>query len=128
LGAYLGALVLYWLGAKLGLQRSSLWLSKLPLVDREDIEKAARWFSVHGRAAVFFGRLLPGVSYFPAGRAQKMNLLTFSLFTLADSGLWNGLLIGLGALLGAQYHLIDQYSRFFNYAVYAALAVGIIGQ
>jgi membrane protein DedA with SNARE-associated domain len=127
LGAYLGALVLYWLGAKLGLERSIRWLSKLPLVDREDIEKAAGWFSVHGRAAIFFGRLLPGLRSLislPAG-AQKMNLLTFSLFTIAGSGLWNGLLVGLGALLGAQYHLIDQYSRYFNYAVYAALA-GII--
>jgi membrane protein DedA with SNARE-associated domain len=98
-------------------------------VDREDIDKAARWFSVHGRAAIFFGRLLPGLRSLislPAG-AQKMNLLTFSLFTIAGSGLWNGLLIGLGAVLGAQYHLIDQYSRFFNYAVYAALAVGIVG-
>lgn len=41
LGAYLGALLLYWLGAKLGLQRSIRGLSRLPLVDQEDFEKAA---------------------------------------------------------------------------------------
>src|SRR5215207_2708815 len=41
LGAYAGALLLYWMGAKLGLERSIRWLSKLPLVDREDFERAA---------------------------------------------------------------------------------------
>lgn len=125
LGAYLGALLLYWLGAWLGLERSIRWLSRLPLMDREDFEKAADWFSRHGRSAIFFGRLLPGVRSLislPAG-AERMNLGTFSAFTVAGSGIWNGLLIGLGALLGTQYRLIDEYSRFLNYAVYAALAV-----
>ena len=127
-GAYLGALLLYALGARLGLERSIRWLSKVPLTDREDFEKAAGWFSRHGRAAVFFGRLLPGVRSLislPAG-AQRMNLLTFSVFTIAGSGLWNTLLIGLGALLGTQYQLIDQYSQYLDYAVYAALAVVVL--
>jgi membrane protein DedA with SNARE-associated domain len=129
LGAYLGALILYWMGAKLGMERSIRWLSALPLVDREDVEKAAGWFRRHGRPAVFFGRLLPGVRSLislPAG-ASGMSLATFSLFTIAGSGLWNGVLIGLGALLGAQYHLVDQYARFLNYAVYAALAFLLLG-
>jgi len=51
---------------------------------------------------------------------------TFSLFTLAGSGLWNGALIGLGYLLGTQYRLIEEYSRFLNYAVYAAVAVAVV--
>ena len=125
LGAYVGALLLYWLGARLGLERSIRWLSKLPLMDRADFEMAAVWFSRHGRSAVFFGRLLPGVRSLislPAG-AARMHLGTFSAFTLAGSGIWNGLLIGLGALLGIQYRLIGEYSRFLNYALYAALAV-----
>lgn len=123
-GAYLGALVLYWLGATLGQERAIRWLSKLPLVDREDFEKASGWFARHGRAAVFFGRLIPGVRSLislPAG-ASRMNLLAFSLFTIAGSALWNGLLIGLGAALGTQYALIDTYSAYLNYAVYAAIA------
>jgi membrane protein DedA with SNARE-associated domain len=127
LGSYLGALVLYVLGAALGLKRSITVLSKLPLVDREDFEKAADWFSRHGRAAVFFGRLIPGVRSvisLPAG-AARMNLLTFSAFTIAGSTVWNGLLVGLGAALGTQYELIDRYSSWLNYAVYAALA-GIV--
>jgi membrane protein DedA with SNARE-associated domain len=124
LGAYVGALILYWLGAALGMDRAISWLSKLPLVDREDFEKAASWFSRHGRSAIFFGRFIPGVRSLislPAG-AERMHLLTFSIFTIAGSALWNGLLIGLGAALGTQYELIEKYSDYLNYAVYAAIA------
>ncbi|NUT72663.1 DedA family protein [Pseudarthrobacter sp. C4D7] len=128
LGAYLGALLLYLLGAKLGLERSIRGLSKLPLVDREDFEHAAGWFRRHGRSSIFFGRLLPGIRSLislPAG-AAAMPLGTFTLFTLAGSGLWNGALIGLGYLLGTQYKLIEEYSRFLNYAVYGALAIALV--
>lgn len=124
LGAYVGALLLYWLGAALGQERAIRWLAKLPLVDRDDFVRASEWFSRHGRAAVFFGRLIPGVRSLislPAG-ASRMHLLTFSAFTIAGSTLWNGLLIGLGAALGTQYELIDRYSAFINYVVYAAIA------
>lgn len=55
-----------------------------------------------------------------------MPLATFTLFTVAGSGLWNGALVGLGYLLGTQYELIEQYSRFLNYAVYAALGVALV--
>ncbi|TFD38343.1 DedA family protein [Cryobacterium sp. TMT1-19] len=128
LGGYVGGLLLYYLGAVIGLERSIYWLSKLPLVDRRDFKKAAGWFSRHGRSAVFFGRFIPGVRSLislPAG-AEHMNLLTFSIFTIAGSALWNVLLIGLGGALGTQYALIDQYSQFLNYAVYAAIGVVIV--
>ncbi len=128
LGSCLGALLLYWMGARLGLERSIRGLSKLPLVDRADIENAADWFRRHGRSSIFFGRLLPGVRSFislPAG-ASNMHLATFSLYTLAGSGLWNGALIGLGYALGSQYQVIEQYSRFLNYAVYATLALTVV--
>lgn len=127
LGAYLGALVLYGLGAKLGLERAIRGLSKLPLVDREDFEKAAGAFTRHGRSTIFFGRLIPGVRSLislPAG-AQRMNLTTFTLFTLAGSAVWNTLLITLGAALGTQYALVDRYSSYLNGAVWLAITVGV---
>ena len=128
MGAYAGALLLYWLGAKLGLERSIRGLSKLPLVDREDFDNAADWFRRHGRSSIFFGRLLPGVRSLislPAG-ASSMHLATFSLYTLAGSGLWNGALIGLGYAVSSQYQVIEQYSRFLNYAVYGALGLMVV--
>jgi membrane protein DedA with SNARE-associated domain len=128
LGAYAGALLLYWLGAKLGLARSIRGLSRLPLVDREDFENAVDWFRRHGRSSIFFGRLFPGVRSLislPAG-ASKMHLATFSVYTLAGTGLWNATLIGLGYALGSQYRLIEQYSRFLNYVVYTALVLTVV--
>lgn len=125
LGAYAGGLILYALGALVGLERAIGWMSKLPLVDRSDFERAASWFRRHGRSAVFFGRLIPGVRSLislPAG-AERMPLLSFSLFTIAGSAIWNALQIGLGAAMGTQYALVDRYSTYLNYAVYAAIAV-----
>jgi len=45
-----------------------------------------------------------------------------SVFTVAGSVVWNGVLIGLAAALGTQYELVSRYSRFLNYVVYAVLA------
>jgi membrane protein DedA with SNARE-associated domain len=127
LGAYVGALLLYWLGARLGLERSIRGLSRLPLMERQDFENAADWFSRHGRSSIFFGRLFPGVRSLislPAG-ASNMHLATFSVYTLAGTGLWNGTLIGLGYALGSQYQVIEQYSRLLNIAVYVALGLTV---
>jgi membrane protein DedA with SNARE-associated domain len=128
-GAWAGALLLYALGARLGLERSVRWLARLPLVDREDFERAAAWFDRHGRSSIFFGRLIPGVRSLislPAG-AARMPLVTFTLFTVAGSGLWNSLLIGLGAALGSQYAVVEQYAQLLDYAVYAVLALLVGG-
>ena len=124
LGGLIGAYILYYVGHRLGEERAIRWLSKLPLVDREDFEKASGWFHRHGRSAVLFGRLIPGVRSLislPAGSA-RMPLGSFTLFTLIGSTIWNSLLVSLGVLLGRQYHLVDQYSAWLNYAVYAAIA------
>ncbi|GAB3546306.1 DedA family protein [Arthrobacter tumbae] len=127
LGSFIGALLLYLLGAKLGEERVVRGLSRLPLVDRDDFERAARWFHRHGRSAVFFGRLIPGVRSLislPAG-AEHMPLGSFTLFTVAGSLLWNVLLIGLGYFLGTQYHLVDQYSQYFDIVIYVVLGAFI---
>jgi membrane protein DedA with SNARE-associated domain len=52
-------------------------------------------------------------------------VLPFLLYTAAGTLLWNGLLIGLGMLLGTQYQLVDRYSTYLNIALYAAIAIGI---
>lgn len=124
IGSYLGALILYLLARAVGHERAVGLLSMLPLVDRDDFERATAWFVRHGKAAVFFGRLVPGVRSLislPAG-AARMNVIVFSIFTIAGSGLWNSLLIALGAALGTQYELVDRYASVLNYLVYAALA------
>lgn len=101
------------------------WLSKLPLVEAVDFERAGGWFTRHGKSSIFFGRLIPGVRSLislPAG-AHRMNLAVFTIFTLAGSGVWNSILILAGAALGDQYARVKRSSQLLNYLVYAAIAV-----
>jgi membrane protein DedA with SNARE-associated domain len=126
-GSLVGALVLYALGRLAGRDRAIRWLAKLPLVEREDFEKASAWFARHGRSAVFLGRLVPGVRSvisLPAG-SERMPLALFVLFTVLGSAVWNGLLLGLGALLGRQHDLVERYSSVLNWVVAGVLAVGV---
>ncbi len=128
LGGYAGALLLYWLGRAYGEERTIKLLSKVPLMDREDFEKSTDWFKRHGRRSIFFGRLIPGVRSLislPAG-STRMPIVTFSLFTLAGTAVWNALLIGLGAALGSQYELIDRYSSILDAVIIGLVAVGIV--
>ncbi|MDZ5444779.1 DedA family protein [Micromonospora sp. 4G57] len=127
-GSLLGALVLYWLGAALGEERLKRWLDHIPLVDRDDLEKADRWFERHGRWAVLIGRLVPVVRSLvsvPAG-ANRMPLGEFVLLTTIGSGVWNALIAGLGFALGSRWQQVDRYSDWFNYAIFAIFGVMIV--
>ncbi|MEU2610332.1 DedA family protein [Micromonospora sp. NPDC007271] len=126
-GSLLGAVVLYWLGAALGEDRLKRWLDHVPLVDRHDLEKADRWFERYGRWAVLVGRLVPVVRSLvsvPAG-ANRLPLGEFLLLTTLGSGAWNGLIVGLGFGLGSRWEQVDQYSSWFNYAIFAVFGIVI---
>lgn len=127
LGSVLGALALYWLGARLGRDRSTRLIARLPLIDTEDVTRAADWFDRHGQGAVFFGRLVPGVRSLisiPAG-ASKMSVLRFTVLTTAGSLLWNGLLVGAGLLLGTQYELVERFADVLDYLLIGGLVLVI---
>jgi len=119
IGSVLGALLLYAAGARLGQDRATALLCRLPLVEERDVVRAERWFEDHGRTAVLFGRLVPGVRSLvslPAG-AQRMPLWSFTALTTVGSLTWNTLLVGAGALLGRQWQVVEQYADILNYAV-----------
>ena len=72
---------------------------------------------------------MPGVRSLvslPAG-AEHMPLVRFSVFTIAGSALWNGVLIGLGWLLGSRYDLVDEYSGWLNWIVIGAVGGLVAG-
>lgn len=123
LGSFLGSLLLYYVGRAIGLQRAARIADRIPLMDADDVHKSADWFHRHEAAAVFTGRFIPGVRSLislPAG-AARMSVVKFSLLTVAGSGLWNVLLIGLGLALGTQYALVEEYGHFIDYVFYAAI-------
>ncbi|WP_082600806.1 DedA family protein [Agromyces sp. Root81] len=128
LASVIGALVLYGLGAAVGLERAIRWIAWTRLVSRTDLERGAAWFHRHGRWSVLVGRMIPGVRSLislPAG-ADRMPLAWFCLFTAIGSGLWNSLLIGVGAALGTQHALLEEYLQYLDWVVYGAIAIALV--
>lgn len=122
-GSVLGALILYWLGMKLGRDRMYAIVDRIPLVETEDLSKAEDWFARHGRSAVFFGRMIPvvrsGISI-PAG-VSRIPLLRFTLYTTLGSLIWNSIFVLAGYFLGENWHYVENYASVFQYIVIGAL-------
>ncbi|MGA9871925.1 MAG: DedA family protein [Rhodococcus sp. (in: high G+C Gram-positive bacteria)] len=118
-GSVLGALVLYWLGVKLGRDRLYAIVDRMPLVGTEGLAKAEDWFTRHGRSAVFFGRMIPmvrsGISV-PAG-VSRMPLLQFTAYTTLGSLIWNSIFVFAGYFLGENWHYVENYASVFQYVV-----------
>jgi membrane protein DedA with SNARE-associated domain len=127
LGATFGSLVLYWLGARFGEARALSLMARLPLVEEEDLARAAVAFRRYGPAVVFFGRFLPIVRSLvslPAG-AQHMPLGRFVLLTAAGSAIWNTILVGGGYLLGTQYERLEGMLGWLDVLMIGAIAAGV---
>lgn len=129
LGSVTGAMLLYALGAALGLERLKLIAHRMPLVDVADIDKADAWFTRHGPLAVFFGRFIPGVRSLisiPAG-IDRMRLTSFVGYTTIGSLLWNSLFVWLGYQLGDRWELVEQYMDPISKVVYLVLVLAVLG-
>lgn len=130
-GSILGAVVLYWIAAAIGLRRLHVIVDKVPLVEHEDLDAAERWFARHGAVAVLTGRVIPIVRSLisvPAGVA-RMPMLAFLAFTALGSGVYNSALIGLGYALGDRWTDVGRWSDLINAVIIGVivllLAVGI---
>jgi membrane protein DedA with SNARE-associated domain len=113
-GSVLGALPWYYAGKIYGKDRISRmaarhgrWMTVTP----DDVDHAMDMFNRHGRAAVFFGRLVPAIRTLisvPAG-IVKMPLIPFLAYSTIGSLLWTMLLAAAGFILKAQYSLVADY-------------------
>lgn len=128
LGSVLGAVVAYGLGFWLGADRTRALFGRIPLMRPEDFDKAESWFTRHGPASVFFGRMVPVVRSLisiPAGVA-RMNILLFLLLTTAGSLIWNSIFVVGGYLLGGQWHRIEAVAGWFSNAVVGVIIVVMV--
>ncbi|WP_114203307.1 DedA family protein [Janibacter anophelis] len=129
LGSVTGALLLYGIGAALGLERLRVIAHRMPLVDVADIDRTDAWFGRHGHKAVFFGRFVPGIRSLisiPAG-IDRMPLVQFLGYTTAGSLIWNTLFIWIGHQLGDRYHLVEQYMDPISKVVYLLIILAAVG-
>jgi membrane protein DedA with SNARE-associated domain len=128
LGAVLGALVLYGIGAWAGeplvrrfLRRYGRWLS----VSEADLDRALAAFGKYGTPIVFGGRLVPlirSLISLPAGM-QRMPMGRFLLLTTLGSALWNIALTYAGFALGRNWETVLGFLSQYQKLTLAVLAV-----
>ena len=126
-GSIVGALLLYGLGAWLGIDRLRRIAVRVPLLHAEDIDRTVGWFRRHGGKAVFFGRMIPifrSLISIPAG-VTRMPLWRFALLTAAGSLVWNTVFVMAGFLLGESWHVVEQYVDVLQYIVIGVAALAV---
>lgn len=125
LGSVVGAYALYALGAWLGRDRMRRLVSRVPLIDVEDVDRVEAWFDRHGYKAVFFGRMIPlfrSLVSIPAG-IQRMPIGTFLLLTTAGSLIWNVIFVLAGFYLGESWHIVERYADTLQKIVIVAVVL-----
>ncbi|WP_447006016.1 DedA family protein [Saccharothrix isguenensis] len=127
-GSVAGALTLYYLGALLGRDRMRAIARRMPLMKLSDVDRTEEWFARHGKATVFFGRMVPifrSLISIPAG-VERMALPAFVLLTAAGSLIWNSALIVAGYVLGENYHVVDQYMGVVGKVVLGLVLLAVV--
>lgn len=123
LGSIVGSLISYYIGLYGGKPLLDRW-GKYLLLDHHDLEITERFFNRRGDLAIFVSRFIPVVRHLisiPAG-IGRMNVLTFSVYTVAGASLWNAFLAGAGYHLRQHWEVVMQYSRIVDIAVILLLA------
>ena len=130
-GAMLGNILWYLAARALGIIRLR------PIIDRwgrwitmnwAEVERAERWFALHGTFFVFVGRLLPTIRSLvsvPAG-LLKMRFRDFFIASTIGTAGWTALLAGAGYELGQNYGEIDKILGPASTAIMVVLAAGYI--
>lgn len=113
-----GAWIAYHIGARL------FWIHEISFLE-EHLRISQKFFDHHGRAAVFFGRMLPAVRTFmslPAGIAEYPEG-EFILLTFIGSVPWNLALAAFGYLLGENWVMVHEYGQYLTLAIIALLPI-----
>jgi membrane protein DedA with SNARE-associated domain len=127
-GSLLGATFWYFVGRKIGRDRLRRWVEnhgKWLTLRTEDIDRAQEWFGRHGGAAVFIGRLVPGLRTWisvPAG-LNAMGFWPFALYSAAGTVVWTGFLTSAGYVLENKFEQVDKYVGPVSTALVVLMAV-----
>ncbi|MGM8871842.1 DedA family protein [Psychrobacter sp. 2Y5] len=132
LGAVLGALPLYYLGRVFNEERLISFTEKygkFVFVKPDDIKATNEWFDKHGKKAVFFGRMVPGIRSFisiPAGM-NNMSMLPFLGLSALGASIWTTGLTLAGYYLGQNYEVIESTLAPYSTGIGIIIVVLIIG-
>lgn len=128
-GAVAGSLVVYYLGVWLGYDRLHDLAGRrwFVIASRRDLERGRDLFDRHGGKMVLLGRCIPfvrSVISVPAGVAG-MPVRRFLLLTTIGSGIWNGVLIGLGWYLGENWTVLEEWTGVASTIIIGLVLVAI---
>jgi membrane protein DedA with SNARE-associated domain len=126
-GATIGALIAYAIGYYGGRPLLERW-GRFLRITPADLDKTDAFFARHGTKAAFFGRLIPVVRSlvsFAAGIGH-MPLLPFTVFTALGSLPFTFVLVFAGMQLGANWEVIGDVLKRFEYVILAAVALAVI--
>ena len=123
-GSLVGAFINYYLALLLGRKILKRY-GKYFFIQESALDKMDAYFLKHGHISTFIGRLIPGIRQLisiPAGLA-KMNLMTFTIYTILGAGIWALILVLLGYFIGENQELLHTYLKQITIAVLGLLAL-----
>ena len=100
------------------------------MLSGEKMEHAEKYFADHGKVSTLVGRLVPAVRQLisiPAG-LSKMNIGSFTLFTVLGAGIWNSVLALLGYLAykAADPTIIARYSKQISMGILVVVGILVV--
>lgn len=114
IGTMAGTYAWYYLGQFVNYQRLASWTDKYGKwigISVKEIDRVNDWFNKHGRNAVFFGRMVPGIRTLislPAG-INQMPWIVFTIYSTIGTLVWTAALTTAGFCLGENYGSIEHY-------------------
>jgi membrane protein DedA with SNARE-associated domain len=129
LGAMLGTMVLYWIGARFGEPAVRALIRRYGralTVEEAELDRALILFARYGGPMVFVGRLIPvlrAVTSLTAG-ISRMPVPQFLLYSVASSALSSSIWILLGYFLGENWETALGIISALEPALWIALVVG----
>ncbi|RIX53082.1 DedA family protein [Paenibacillus nanensis] len=131
LGSLIGAIILFYIGHLLGVERLEKIVDRwgrLLRVKKEDIRRADAWFDKYGYWAVFLCRMVPlirSLISLPAGMSG-MKLVPFLFFTTLGTLIWNTVLVTIGSAVGDNWENIVEFMDVYSNIAYALIAVAVL--
>jgi membrane protein DedA with SNARE-associated domain len=114
--------IAYWIEWKIIEKYRPKWVKK------SKIDRVEQWFRRYGYWVILVNRFLSGIRSIISLVAglSKMNSLLVFLLALISCIVWNGTLIGLGAVLGENWELISHFLLLYNRIVIIVVVTAVV--
>jgi membrane protein DedA with SNARE-associated domain len=132
-GSLVGSVIGYgfgrWLAGRVERLPSEASLRRWTPLTREKFMLLTARFERHGAAYIAINRFLPGIRafFFVAAGAARMKLWKVLFFALLSALAWNGLILGVGYSVGANWERLRSLFASYTTVVWIALGGLLIG-